>query len=127
MIIAVLFSFLSLFSLHVHGSEDDDVINFDRLLTQIVIERFEKQFGKGIIKDQVSLSIFKTIETSSSWSEFWGSFRTGGFLRGGFFKGNHSGEILQEESLSGNPFSGNPSVGILQWGSFREDPSGLDG
>ena len=56
MIIVVLF--LSLFSLHAHGSpEDDNVIDFDRLLTQIVIERFEKTLGKGIIQDQVSLSI----------------------------------------------------------------------
>ena len=54
MIIVVLFSFLSLFSLHAHGAqEDDNVIDFDRLLTQIVIERFEKTLGKGIIKDQV--------------------------------------------------------------------------
>ena len=57
MIIVVLFSFLSLFSLHAHGQEDDNVIDFDRLLTQIVIERFEKTLGIGIIKDQVSLSI----------------------------------------------------------------------
>ena len=57
MIIVVLFSFLSLFPLPIHGSEDDNVIDFDRLLTQIVIERFEKTLGKGIIKDQVSLSI----------------------------------------------------------------------
>ena len=58
MIIVVLFSFLSLFSLHAHGSqEDDNVIDFDRLLTQIVIERFEKTLGIGIIKDQVNLSI----------------------------------------------------------------------
>ena len=57
MIIVVLFSFLSLFSLHAHGQEDNNVIDFDRLLTQIVIERFEKTLGIGIIKDQVSLSI----------------------------------------------------------------------
>ena len=57
MIIVVLFSFLSLFSLHAHAQEDDNVIDFDRLLTQIVIERFEKTLGIGIIKDQVSLSI----------------------------------------------------------------------
>ena len=56
MIYAVMF--LSLFSLHAHGSqENDNVIDFDRLLTQIVIERFEKTLGKGIIQDQVSLSI----------------------------------------------------------------------
>ena len=58
MMYVVLFTFLFLFSLHAHGSqEDDNVIDFDRLLTQIVIERFEKTLGKGIIKDQVSLSI----------------------------------------------------------------------
>ena len=54
MIIVVLFSFLFLFSLHAHGQEDNNVIDFDRLLTQIVIERFEKTLGKGIIQNQVS-------------------------------------------------------------------------